>query len=354
MGFLASLFLMLDATSLNNIATAYQTTCPETMSDQDCLQFLQEQATQISEEKKNLNKKISEEEYAQLSLYGQIDYYTSQIASTEATIKQLELEIESNSVEIKILTKEIEALQNEIDTASQEIDRLEQSIKETVALSYKFSTTSPLELLFSLNDFDSLSRQIQYLKKTRERDQDLLNGMSEQRAKLSEEKQTLADRKVKVQDIRDQSEIKKSELFNQKANLSKQKSEQQVLLAESKSRQVEYETKFAKLKKVEDEITSVITQAILRLFNEGQIPTDTPVKKGDIVGFQGHTGVATASHLHMGINYGALDPFGSGYFTGGALGQPVGSGLANQPLAGGVLTQSYHCSGGLVVISLIS
>src|SRR5690606_8618264 len=146
---------------------------------------------------------------------------------------------------------------------------------------------------------------------------------------------------------KDQSEESKTELFGQISTLGKQKGEQQALLTESRLRQEQYEAQFAQLKEVEDQITSVITQAILKQFNEGLIPTNTPVKKGDIIGFQGHTGVATASHLHMGITYGATNPFGSGYFTGGALGQAVGSGSANQPLAGGVLTQGYHCSGGL-------
>jgi hypothetical protein len=134
-----------------------------------------------------------------------------------------------------------------------------------------------------------------------------------------------------------------AQLAEDKKNLEAQKAQQNSLLAESERREREYKENLETLKDTQAAVTQKITQLIMELYNSGQIPANTPVQKGDIIGFQGHTGFSYGSHLHFEVYYQGVpvDPFVKGYLTGGALYSPVGPGSKGAPLTGGYLTQTF-------------
>ncbi len=291
--------LLYSLTSLSKPTKAYETSCPDYMTDQACLDFLQDQAEQIANDKKQLNNRISAEEYAQLDLYDKIAYLQNQISFTEDNIDELEVQLNQKNVEIRLLNKDIETTQNNIDTASQEIVRLQDAIQKRIALSYKYSSISSVELLVSFSKVDSLMRRLKYLKDAKERDRELLAGMSSQIKALEEEQEILAGKKEEVKEIKAEAEAKKDELFAEKEKLDSQQSEYQGLYAQSQARESEYRANYAALKAVEDAATAQITQLIFELFKSGTIAANTPVNAGDIIGFQGSSGMTFGAHLHF-------------------------------------------------------
>lgn len=337
----------LEDSSSSRKVLAISTECPTELTPQQCLDFLQKQAEDISKDVDAIKSKLSSEAVSQLNLNDKINYYNGQIAGTQSNIDQLQIEIEKNNVETKILTDEIAIIEDNIFTASQEVNKLESSIQKRIGISYKYSSLSALELLLSSHEFDSLNKRIQYLKQTRDHDKEMLEGMEEHIMTLNVEKEVLAGKKLEVQNIQKDNELKKTELFAVRVELDGIKAQQQVLLAESKKLQAEYQSNIASLQKMTSDINAQVSKLILQLYQSGQIPVNTPVKAGDILGFQGHTGFAYGSHLHFEINGGYTNPFTSGYLTGGGLYQPVRSGTAHYPLDSGILTQGPHGFGGL-------
>jgi peptidoglycan hydrolase CwlO-like protein len=326
---------------LGNNVNAYSTECPEEMDIYECIEYLENQAGQINQEKDELNDKISEEEYQQLSLSEQIAYYNNKVFQTEKSIGSLEVDIKKNNLELQVLNRDIEEATDNINIASQEVDKLQDAIKKRVVISYKYGSYSTMEVMMNSSEVENLNRKLKYLHYTKERDRELLSSMSDQIEKLNIEKEKLAKKQLQVQKKRDEIEIKKQKLNDQKEQLFAEKQTQQALLAESQAREQQYQNDLTELRAASNAITDKVTKLILEAYKRGELPANTPVNKGDVVGFQGHTGFAYGSHLHFEFS---KNPFGNGRLTGGALGQPVGSGTMHAPLDGGVLTQTFHSS----------
>ncbi len=320
-------------------AEAYETSCPPSMTDQQCLNFLQDQASKISKDQANLNNSISNEKYQQLTLNQRIGYLNSQIAITEAKISSLEVEIETKNVEIRILSKEIDEVKNRVSTMSQEIERLQNSVDTRISLSYKYSFITPVEIFLETQNFDTLLRKIKYIAETRKKDKEILSNMFGKSEALRAEEKILEEKQNEVLKKRQEIEEEKTQMFEEKENLSAQKNEQANLLAISRQNESEYQASLATLKKQGDVVTAQITQLIFNLFQSGQLPANTPVKKGDVIGFQGHTGLAYGSHLHFELRQGGtvINPYSTGHFT-----WPNGSGSSRFPLDGAVVTQFPH------------
>lgn len=323
---------------------AQELSCPPGMSDTQCLAYLQQQANKITAEKDKMLARLNQEEINALSLQGQINYYNNLIAQSNTKINELQLQIETNNVEIRILGKEIDELNNNISTSSSEVERLRNNLRKRIAVSYKYSSESSLQILMSTSSLDSISRKIKYLQKSKERDEFLLSTMSEEIEKLSQDKATLDDKIAQTEQKQEEIEESKKEIEAERETLAANKVEQDKLLAESRKKQQEYEATLTSLKAQEAAAGAYITRFIMERFNSGELPANIPVNRGDIIGFQGHTGYSYASHLHLVVmqNSVAVNPFASGYFSGGGLYQSVGTAGAHYPLDGGVLTQTGH------------
>lgn len=343
--------------SITYKATAYETTCPDWMGDQECLDFLQEQAQQIADEKSNLNTSIDAENFEQMSLSQQISYLASKVTETELEIAEKEIDVEKKNVEVRILGSDILDLQNSIDTLTQEINNLEDIMTNRTQASYKMTFISPLEVVLDSKNFETMMRRMKYLIEAKKKDRELLSDMAVSKDQLKEEESILSEKRAEVQTKRNDIEAQRAELAEDRKNLESQQAQQQVLLAESQRREQEYQDNLAALQAMEDSITAQVTQLIMQLYQSGQLPADTPVSKGDIIGFQGHTGFSYGSHLHFELNFGNTNPFANGYLTGGgAIYAPVNSGSAHTPLSGAHLTQGFHSGGygGGYAIDLVS
>lgn len=338
--FITSFFLSTNTFHLP--LSAYETTCPEEMTPEECLAFLQEQSKLIEEEEGDLKSGIESEAAQQNSLSAKITGIQKEMSIQENTIRKLQVDIEIKNTEVRILQKDIRSTQDHINTLTQEINKLETSVEKRVAISYKYSFITPFELFLESDNFDGLLRKMKYLTSTRQKDKDLLEDMSDKVSVLALEEEVLAEKKADVQIKLNDSEEKRSELFAEKEALSKQKDELDTLLAISEQTEAEYAARIEEIEEQNKEIISTITQLIIEEFNSGTIPANTPVEKGQIIGFEGHSGFSFGGHLHFELRHNGVlvSPYSTGHFV-----TPNGNGTAHFPEPGGIVTSIPHWDG---------
>ena len=335
----------------SNLSTvlAQDITCPDTMSEEECLSYLQEQARDIAAEREKLQSRIDEESAKEQTISEKLASINMIISEAELSIKNIELEIEAKTLEIKILNKEISELQQRIEVSSNEIEILQKKLSDRIVESYKLMNHSEIDILLTSNSVENYYLRMKYLEKAREKDRQSLNLVADRVQELRKDQEMLTNKLELVAQRTEEIEAERQELLEVRAELAQSRSEQAALLAESRTRINNYWGELSELKQQEDAITATITKLILSQHQSGALPANTPVKKGDIIGFQGYSGFTYGAHLHF-VLYGK-DPFALGYLTGGGLGQPVGSGTAHAPLDGGVLTQTFHSGYAIDLVS---
>ncbi len=339
-------YLLFAFNAFDSKVAAFSTTCPVGMTDQQCLNYLQQQAASLQKEKSSISSQLSAEQYNQLSLQQKISYLNNQITGTQTQINDLEIQIETNNVKVRILGGQITDKQNSVNTLAQEVQTLDDSIKKRITLSYEYSLITPIEIILENNNFETLLTRLKYLSETRKQDKVLLSQMAEKQGQLQNEKDDLEKSKADVDQKLTEIEAQKTELFKQETSLNTQKADRAQLLVISQQKASDYQKSIAKLKKQEDVITSQISQLIFNLFKSGQLPANTPVKKGDIIGFEGHSGLAFGSHLHFELrrNGVIVNPNTAypGYFSYIQYGGSPVSGTAHFPMDGAYITQFPH------------
>jgi peptidoglycan hydrolase CwlO-like protein len=325
--------------------------CPLYMTPDQCLDYLEQQLEELADQKTDVQNKLEDEEYQQLTLEEKINYINGQIAHTENEISTLEVKIAKHNVEINILEENISKMEDDIAVLGQEISVLESSVSKRITESYKYSFVGPLELFLDTHNLSSLLRKTKYLAITRTQDRESLEVYNNKVVEIKEEETKLSEERATLLETRNTLETEKIELAIKKEDLNAQRTERERLLAESKEKEKILASELAALTKKSNEVTAKITTLLLQQFRSGQIPLNTEVKAGDIIGFQGHTGFAYGSHLHLNWQGSGGGPLELGYFridSGRVYGNKAVSPLGD----GAYLTQGYHAGYSLDMVGL--
>jgi len=332
-------FLMTKYGRQNALAEA---TCPYT-DPYKCLDYFYQLEKDLGDKKNTLQKKLNSEEYQQLSLEEKISYINNQISETEKLIKTIQVEIAATDIEIKLLEKDILEKEDSVSLLGQETDILEQTVNQRITESYKYSFVGPLEIFLDVKSLSSALRRTKYLIATRSQDIESLEVYAIKIQDLAKQEEELISKKADLQIKRNNIEDEKIELAKEVNALAEQKIEKNKLLAESKARETTYLSQFNSISKLLAETEKAEEQLMLRLYQTGLLKADRYVRKGEVIGLDGHTGCSFGTHLHFSF-------VKNGYY------QNPKTYLDNKtlayPMTGVVITQYY--GGGHYALDLVS
>ena len=329
--------------------------CPEDMNDIECYEYLNKKQNDIAKQKKDIEKRLKDVKKQEASLSSQIEYLKDQISANELEIQSKQVKIELISIEIRNLKNQLEDAQQKIELYQQEIQNLKDSINNYVYLK-QYLNTVPWYYYLANGDIYSAFEVMEYLDYFINENEAKKQHMANVQKQLQDQKEIIANAKQEVEEKRNEIEKENLELIKLQENLKTQKKKQQNLLAQLKDAEAAYKAKKTELAAVENEVDKALTDVLLRMQADGTLPSHGFVKKGTIIGYQGHTGCSFGSHLHFAIlkgsypYYHSINPFTSGYLS--VSGRYLKSGSkAIAPEAGAYITQWFHSGYALDMLS---
>ncbi|HAM37357.1 TPA: hypothetical protein DCP42_01390 [Patescibacteria group bacterium] len=336
------------------------TTCPGSMSEVQCYNYLLEQFTLLQKQQGTLQNQLNQEQYKQLSLEEKITYISNQVSQTQKLIKSLEIEIAAHDIEIKLLEQDIQEKEDSVSLMKQEISVLEGTVNQRISESYKYSFLSPFDLFLDSKSFSNILRKTKYLIVTRAQDIASLEDYSQKVVALKREEDDLSEQKTKLLTKQDAILSERSNLAAQNESLKAQIEEKNSLLAQSQAKSSELLSALRQNKTLQSQLDAAIITWINA--HMGDIVNSGPVARGSIIGYvyPGTSGCSTGAHLHFGIDTrtsgtfsASVDPF-AGYLVWGESSGIISSydgwnypyvrsNKYQVPIAGTVImTQDYH------------
>lgn len=323
------------------------TMCPTNYTKQQCYDYLLKLRNDLLAQKRKLDSSIKAIKNQEGGIQAQVNSLNAQIQANENELAQKEVDIELVGIEIANISEEIAGTKIRVDTIKQEKDASLQKINDVAILSYKMSTI-PTWYLLAQNDLISTIEMLKYFDYVAKQEKVRLNEYTNLQNQLAAEEKVLQKAQLTIIDKRNQLEKDNHEIAVLKSSLTTQKNQQITLLAELKKEEQRLAAEKAALTKQQNQADSESLAIAMSLFKSDKLGAGTAVRKGEIVGFQGHTGCAYGSHLHFGLikstnkgQYTAnVNPVAAGYLT--VSGSYVGSGSAQVPYSGMLVTQWYH------------
>lgn len=181
----------------------------------------------------------------------------AEIDKLDAQIKKAENKIATIENDINKTQKELDAIVVELEKAIAKKEEQKKTLDERLRVMYMYSDTSPLEILFSAENFSDLISKMDMIKTIAEYDRDLFSELEALEAEIAKKKEeievkknNLLGMKKKAEDQRGSLNTIKAERNNYmgelKANANKLESELRELAAESNAIEAEIKAMLAK------------------------------------------------------------------------------------------------------------
>ncbi|WKZ30191.1 MAG: hypothetical protein QY314_00240 [Candidatus Dojkabacteria bacterium] len=321
--------------------------CPSGYTDKQCYDYLLKKQNDLNSQKKNVDNSLKNVRIQEGDIQAQINQLEAQIKQREIEITEKQVQMELTNIEIRNVGNEITSTQTRIDTLKQEAQKSVEQINTTSMLTYKVSAV-PTWYFFANNDLITALEMMRYMDYIIKEEKSRLNHFNQLQSQLASQEQILTTAQSEIIDKRNELEKANLELLKLNNELKADSEKKAKLLAELEAMERQLEAQKAELQKKQNQYDAESTAIAIRLFQEGRLGAGAPVSKGDIIGFQGHTGCAFGSHLHFGIIKGKgftyiranVNPFTAGYLS--QSGSYISSGSGQAPVAGALMTQSFH------------
>jgi len=352
---IAYVFITISSLLISNVseiyASEYSSDCDLIEDPESRLSCYQDEYQKVEDERKKLEDSYRDEANKYDALYSQILSLNNQIAIMELDITSKQIEISQKNTEINIDEKEKAKNEVEIATTAQEISEVESKVQGNIARVYKMSTIDSIEILFGSGAIWEQFGEAKYVQSIQSEDEDLILLLDDKYRDLSENQEKIDSHIADIEDCRAQIEAEYQQLNELQVQLALQKDQREIVLAESEKVLQQYEAAIAEAQQYENEVSAIVSSMIMELYNSGQLGVGTAVKKGDVIGYEGHSGCALGAHLHFEIHKNNIrqNPLNYLTYNGGYV---IDNDNYMSPLNLALLTQGY--SGSHQAIDMVS
>jgi hypothetical protein len=253
------------------------------------LKETEERLKELRRRQEELNKNIQRESQNQASLANQTKNLDDAIRQNELQIQALQLELKKLELEVGILNDELQKIEERLVEVQERLEKIQAGLKASINLLYKMSLTRPTvlsgEATFQQTTIDQ-EKERSTVKLIKEDLLEIKKLEEEVKAKKAE----IEEKKNKADELKAKTEAKNENLSNQQSALKWQRENRQNLLSRSFANQENLREQRAnneqRLREIENERARILA-ALTNL-----PPSNTLVDAGQVIGFQGRTGLS--------------------------------------------------------------
>jgi hypothetical protein len=257
------------------------------------LDAINKKIKELQAQRDSLNNQIKKEQNNQASLAQQARNVENALKQNELQVQSLELELQKIRLEVDFLTQELTKLESRLKEIEGLLGENQHSLEVSINLLYKLSLSSKTFL-----DEDSSFQQTVLDEEKEKATMRFIKASIEEIRTLQNEvlvkRDEIAKKQKEASDLQAQMEAQSANLNLQRQALEWQRINKQNLLNQSKQNQNDLSDKKAEadegLKAIEAQKAQIIS-ALTKL-----PPSDTIVNAGQVIGFQGRTGLVCSAY----------------------------------------------------------